>query len=90
MKTLIAVLVILFLVLQYKLWFADGGFVDVIHQKHQIAEQVKKNQVIEQRNAILTASIKTMQKQNKEVLENQARGDLGMIKKGETYYQVVK
>ncbi len=90
MKTLIAVLVVLFLVLQYKLWFADGGFADVIHQKHQVAAQVKKNNALEQRNAILSASIKSMQKQNKEVLENQARGDLGMIKKGETYFQVVK
>lgn len=88
MRTLIAVLVILFLIFQYKLWFADGGFLDVIHQKKLIAAQVQKNQQLQQRNAILAAGIKAI-RDSKQALESRARSDLGMIKKGETYYQVV-
>ena len=89
MKTLIAALIVLFFVLQYKLWFGQGGFIDVIHHKQMVAQQTKKNSKIEQRNAILSASIKALQN-NKEALETRARNELGMVKKGETYYQVVK
>lgn len=88
MKTLIAILVILLLILQYKFWFAPGGFVDAMHQKKLIAEQTKQNADLKQRNAILSASIKAMQN-NKEALESRARNELGMVKKGEVYYQVV-
>ncbi len=43
---------------------------------------------MQERNAILEASVNALHKDKKNI-ETRARKELGMIKKGEVYYQVV-
>ena len=88
MKPLIILLVILLIVLQYKLWFSSGGFVETRHLKQQIAAEQAKNDKLAKQNAILMADVKAL-KSNKDAIATRARNDLGMIKKGDTFYQVV-
>lgn len=88
-RILLAVLIILLAIFQYKLWFGDGGFIETIRFKKQITEQQKINADLQKRNTILMAEIEALKK-NKNVIEAKARQDLGMIKNGETFYQVVK
>ncbi|MCK4608913.1 MAG: cell division protein FtsB [Gammaproteobacteria bacterium] len=88
MKPLIVLLVILLLVLQYKLWFAAGGVFQTVHLKHEVTQQQKKNMELNKRNTILMADVNAL-KSNDAAVEARARTDLGMIKDGEVFYQIV-
>ena len=89
MKSITVALVILFLVLQYQLWFASGGLISAWHTKSVIKKQKIIDAKYETRNKQLEANIDAL-KHGKNALEERARHDLGMIKKDETFYQVVK
>ena len=89
MKALIAILIVLLLVLQYKLWFGDGNMREVWHLQTAIEEQKKENNSLRERNAALEAEVKDL-KQGLEAIEERARSELGMIKKGETFYQIIE
>ena len=54
----------------------------------QVDEQVKVNQKTRARNAVLDAEVKDL-KLGIEAIEERARSDLGMIKPGEIFFQVV-
>jgi len=88
MKSLVIVLAALFLVLQYKLWFDQGGIRQVETLKKAITTQNKENQQLSQRNQVLVAEVQDL-KSGQAAIEEHARNDLGMIKPGETFYQVV-
>lgn len=88
MKPLVIVLAALFLVLQYKLWFDRGGIRQVESLKKSITVQNKENQQLSQRNQVLVAEVQDL-KSGQAAIEEHARNDLGMIKPGETFYQVV-
>ncbi len=88
MKWIVLILIALFILLQYKLWLAKDG-VDqtwLLHQKLDQLEQ--KNNEKQQRNQALAAEIKDL-KQGYVAVEERARSELGMIKKGEVFYQII-
>lgn len=76
-----------FLILQFKLWFGEGGIVDVHRIKHAVAEQQAENLKLRQRNAVLEAEVNDL-KNGQAAIEERARLDLGMIKDDETFYLV--
>ena len=88
MKAIIATLAILFVLLQFKLWFGEGSVKDVWHMEEAIAVQSAENAQLKERNQTLIAEVDDL-KQGLEAIEERARSELGMIKKGETSYQVV-
>ncbi len=88
MKWLIAVLVIVIVALQYRLWFGEGSFEQVAALKREIEKQQLTNERLEERNRILMAQIEEL-KQGLESIEAKARQDMGMIKEGETFYLIV-
>jgi cell division protein FtsB len=89
MKSIIVALVLLLIILQYELWFAKGGLFSARNLNHSVALQQTVNAKLKKRNAALSADIKDLRSGKKSV-EERARNDLGMIKKGETFYQVIK
>ena len=89
MKTIIAVLAVLFVLLQYKLWFGEGSMMEVWRLDRAIATQTAENAQLRERNQALAAEVSDL-KQGVEAIEERARRELGMIKKGETFYQVVE
>lgn len=89
MKWLALGLFLLLLVSQYRLWFADEGSMAELHRLEQeIERQQAFNRELEERNARLEQEVIELQ-QGLETVEERARRDLGMIRDGETYYQVV-
>ena len=76
-----------FLILQFKLWFGEGGIVDVHRIKHAVAEQQAENLRLRQRNGVLEAEVNDL-KNGQAAIEERARLDLGMIKDDETFYLV--
>lgn len=89
MKVLIAILILLLLILQYKLWFGDGNMREVWQLQTTIETQKAENQKLQDRNLALEAEVKDL-KQGLEAIEERARNELGMIKKDETFFQVIE
>lgn len=88
MKIVIGLLVVVLLYLQYTLWLGDHGVIKLWHLQETIASQEVENKKLRERNQILHAEVVDL-KQGTEALEERARSELGMIKKGETFYQVI-
>jgi len=89
MKKLLILLVILLVFLQYSLWFGDGSLQEVWRLHKDVEQQRQENAVLRERNEALEAEVLDLQ-QGLEAIEEHAREDLGMIKKGETFYQIVE
>ena len=88
MRWLLAGLVLLLAVLQYRLWIAEGSLAEYSRLERQIDEQTRINQELEVRNAALEREVLDLQTGNKG-LEQRAREQLGLIRDGETFFQFV-
>ncbi|HIP53429.1 MAG TPA: cell division protein FtsB [Chromatiales bacterium] len=89
MRWLIAILVALILILQYRLWVGDGSLAEVYHLKRQIEEQRATLEKLRERNKALQAEVEDL-REGLEAVEERARSELGMIKEGEVFYQVIQ
>ena len=87
MKILAAILLFLFLLLQYDLWVGEGSMATVHHLQQAVQSQQLENAKLKQRNAALGAEVQDL-KQGLEAVEERARSELGMIREGETFIQV--
>jgi cell division protein FtsB len=85
---LISLLAIL-LVLQYRLWIADGSLAEQQRLRHQIEEHTAVNEQLRQRNAVLEREVLELKTGNKGI-EQRAREQLVLIREGETFYQFVE
>lgn len=83
------ILVLLLLLLQYQLWFGEGDLHDAWTLQRQVSAQQIENAALTKRNQALAAQVQDL-KRGQAAVEEQARTDLGMIKKGETFYQIVR
>ena len=89
MRWLLLILVLLLGVLQYRLWFAEGSFAEQHRLEKQVQEQTLINAELQARNAVLEREVLELQTGNKGV-EQRAREQLGLIREGETFYQIVE
>ena len=87
LRIVVGILGVLLLALQYKVWFSEVGYFAAQRLADEVAEQRSRGELMARRNEILTAEVLALQ-QGVEALEARARTDLGMIKKGETFYLV--
>jgi len=88
MKILIAVLMLMLIGLQYKLWFGDGSLSEVVQLTRELEIQRQRLSELEERNKILEAQVLDLQN-GLDAFEEKARNDLGMIKQGETFIQLI-
>ena len=79
----------LLLLLQYRLWFAEGGLAEASRLKEQLEGAEAENAELMTRNAALTQEVKALQG-GTEAVERNARESLGLIKEGEVFYQFVE
>ena len=75
--------------LQYRLWVGDGSLAQVTGLKQQISDQRSENERLFERNRILEAEVMELKK-GTETVEERARHELGMVKEGETLYQITE
>lgn len=88
MKLLWSVMLLIFIGLQYRLWIGSGSFSEVWRLQDKIEQQIAQNRLLENRNNRLNEEVLDL-KRGFDAIEERARFDLGMIKKGETFYMVV-
>jgi len=88
MKLLTVIMVFLLFLLQYRLWTGNGSLVEVNLLKDEIEKIKNENENLKERNFSLTAEVFDL-KQGHEAIEEIARSEMGMIKDGETFYQII-
>jgi len=88
-RKLLVLLLLLLVYLQYRLWFGDGSLQEVWELHREVEAQRTENLQLRERNAALEAEVRDLQ-QGLDAIEEHAREDLGMVKEGETFYQVVE
>ena len=83
------VLLAILVLLQYPLWFGNGGVFAVWSLNREIAAQEQENARLKDRNQALEADVNDL-KQGLAAIEERARTELGMVKKGEVFFQVIE
>ena len=87
MRWLLFGLVIIFLVLQFRLWVGKGSLAEVATLEAELAVQEKEIQHLKARNDELQAEVNSL-KEGLEAIEEHARANLGMIKDDEIFFQI--
>lgn len=89
MKTFFYVLLGILVGLQYPLWLGDGGLLSLWKLGREIDQQKAENSRLRERNLALEAEVRDL-KEGVEALEERARSELGMVRRGETFYQMIE
>lgn len=84
---LLALLVALF-VLQFSLWFGNGGVREGMLVQQKVDQLEQQNSLLRERNRIKAADVIDLKRSTGEV-EEIARKELGFIKEGEVFYQMI-
>lgn len=89
MRLLAIALAAVLVVLQWRLWFGDGSVAEVMRLEEAVAEQREHNASLRERNEALAADVRDL-KNGLAAVEERARRELGMIGRGEMFYQVIE
>jgi len=87
-RALLAILLLVLVALQLKMWFGEGGYRDVQRLAERVEQQALENEALALRNRELQAEVEDL-RQGLEAIEERARSELGLIKEDEEFYQVV-
>lgn len=88
-KIIIYILLGILIGLQYPLWLGDGGALALWKLKREIAAQRSESGKLRERNLALEAEVRDL-KEGYEAVEERARAELGMVRRGETFYQMIE
>jgi cell division protein FtsB len=88
-KLLLGMLVIMLGGFQYSLWLGDFGLVRYWQLEERVQAQRQVNEQLQARNNQLHAEVIDL-KHGTDALEERARSQLGMVKEGEEFYQVIE
>ena len=88
MKFVTVMLFIMLVLLQYRLWIGNGSLTEVHHLQQEKQSILEENESLKERNDSLAAEVLDL-KQGLDAIEERARSEMGMIKKDETFYQLV-
>jgi len=88
MKIIVIILLVLIGQLQYRLWFGDGSITEINTYQTRLNELKIQVEEKKHRNEMFYAEVLDLRK-GQEAVEERARDELGMIKEGETFIQVI-
>ena len=89
MRWLLLILLLLLTGLQYRLWWGEGGRLELRRLQQQAQDFERENARLRARNEALAEQIMDLKAGNT-VLEQRAREELGLTGKDEIYYQFVE
>lgn len=88
-QMLMAVLLLVLLGLQFRLWVGEGSLAEVTSLKRQLSQQRNELRNLHERNATLRAEVDDLKK-GLAAIEARARSELGLIRQDETYFQLLE
>ncbi|HYD58877.1 MAG TPA: cell division protein FtsB [Noviherbaspirillum sp.] len=89
MRLITLSLAALLLLIQYPLWLGKGGWLRVWDLEGQVATAQKKNAELKARNDKLNSEVRDL-RDGTGAVEERARYELGMIKDGEIFVQILE
>jgi cell division protein FtsB len=89
LRWVLLLLLVILAALQYRLWVEQGSLGEVTLLRREIATQRAEMEKLRERNRALQAEVQDL-KQGFEAIEERARGELGMVKPGETFLQLLE
>ena len=89
MRLIILSLAALLVLIQYPLWLGKGGWLRVWDLDNQVIAAQKKNDELKARNAKLNSEVNDL-REGTGAVEERARSELGMIKDGEIFIQILE
>lgn len=88
MRLLTLIIALLLVAIQYPLWLGKGGWMRTWELERLLAAQHEVNAKLETRNIALDAEVRDL-KSGTDAIEERARFELGMIREGEAFVQIV-
>jgi len=88
LRSLSIIFIVLIVLIQYPLWAGRGGWYNVFQLTGEYEIQKKINDKLRKNNNALRVEVNDLKKRT-DAIEERAREELGMIKKGEIYFQVI-
>ena len=88
MKFVTLLLCVLLILLQYRLWIGNGSLTEVRHLEQVKQQRIIENRQLKERNQAIAAEVQDL-KHGYDAVEERARSELGLIKQGETFYQII-
>lgn len=88
MKAILAMLLLVLLVLQVRLWFGAGSVAEIVRLENAIDAQNAENVQLEARNGVVMEDVSDL-RNGLDSIEERARNELGLIRQGETFYLIV-
>ena len=88
-RVLLGVLLLLFVLLQYAIWAGKNSVLDLFILDSTLNELTEQNKKLRMRNDRLHAEVIDI-KSRLSAIEARARSELGLIKPGETFFQIIE
>lgn len=88
MRFISVILAVLLVLIQYPLWLGRGGWLRVWDMEHQVDVAHARLLELKIRNARLASEVNDL-KDGTDAIEEHARFELGMLKKGEIFIQIL-
>ena len=88
MRLILIVLAGLLILIQFPLWLGKGGWLKVWDLDQQVTAAQKKTDELKARNAKLASEVQDL-REGTEAVEERARYELGMVKDGEIFVQIL-
>ncbi|EGW19624.1 MAG: septum formation initiator family protein [Methylobacter sp.] len=89
MKIIIAIIILLIIHFQYRIWVGDGSVAQIDAYQQRLDDLKKQAEEKRERNEALYAEVLDLRK-GQEAIEERARDELGMIKEDETFFHVLE
>lgn len=89
LRVLLAVFIVMLVGLQYRLWFAEGGWFNNQQLERRVKKQNLSNRHLSEQNQLLAEDILAL-KQGYDEVEARARENYGMVKKDETFFLLLE
>ena len=89
MRLVPIIVVALLIAIQFPLWLGKGGWMRVREMEQQLAAQNRTNASLTARNERLAAEVRDL-REGAGAVEERARYELGMLKEGEVFVQIVE
>ena len=89
MRLILILLTALLVLIQYPLWLGKGGWVRVWEQSRQLDAALEKERELKARNDKLAGEVQDL-KEGTGAVEERARYELGLVKDGEIFVQILE
>jgi cell division protein FtsB len=89
MRGVVLILCLLLAALQYELWYGKGGIQNLRRMEMALEDEREEIERLKVRNRMLAQEIADL-KEGLAAVEERARSEMGMIKEGEIFYQILE